>query len=283
MSKYIITKNSTHTYDSHDGVISLVSKDHNLEQLKIWSKLDYKLQYRVDGNSGSIQSSIIQEKWKVQEQKIIDALVEYDKVFIASVSYGDSITESVIFENLGYYVVKDNKLFNLDTQEYPTVEATWYIIATVFHLSNSPFYYMVLNNKLCFFTEFTNEDLVDHPGVPYQYIEIDSSKRTFKEEVFGELIKFEGVKKVLDNTLILDKGTTEISIDLANKSELLRIPTMVFPTEVDSNLSYTKSGSKLIFSITQDISYISIYIPNNIFKYSSKDEELIFNYTVLRV
>jgi len=281
--KYIVIKNSVHTYDSHDGVISLASKDYGLEEIKVWSKIDYSLQYTIDGNSGSISSSVSGDSWTVPESQMMELLEEYECVFIASTSTSESITENDLFSSLSIHVPKDGKLFNVTTGTFVEEGSTWYVLASMFYLSKSPFYYMVINNRLCYLTNFANEDSADHPGAPYQYLEMDKAKRSFKEEIFGELIKFTGVKKQIGDNLILAKKEESFSIDLANKSEILGTDTFTFDMDIDSNMEYTVVGSKVTFAVTEDTNYVSINIPNNIFKYSHSSEDLVFTYIINRI
>lgn len=280
---YIVIKNSVHTYDSHDGVISLASKDYGLEEIKVWSKIDYSLQYSIDGNSGSISSSVSGDSWAVPEQQMMELLEEHDCVFIAATSTGDTITEANLFSSLSIHVPKEGKLFNVTTGDFVDGGSTWYVLASMFYLDKSPFYYMVINNRLCTLTDFSNEDLADHPGAPYQYLEMDRSKRTFKEEIFGELIQFTGVKKQIGDNLILSAHTHTFSIDLANKSEALGTDTFAFDMDIESNMEYHVTGSKISFIVEKDTNYVSISIPNNIFKYSHSNEALVFNYIINRM
>jgi len=285
MKKFIVVQNSNPDADKQYAVSDMLADKYGFTNIKHWdrtkAKSPLKLSMPDTASHASIKVEGSEDTFELDEELILNALDNYEVVLVAAILDTASNDGKSVLNNFSLYGVSGTDLVNLGTNAsaVDTEEKTWYIAASFYKVAQSPLYYMLLNNKLISVTDRIQGHISSDE---FEYLYVDAKCGTFKKEIFGQLISFSNVKKVLGDTLFLDTGTTEFSIDFKSKIWDLETDYFDFPLEVSTNFGYTVKGSVVRLQGTHNAGYVEVTIPNNVFEYSSTEDDLIFGYKILR-
>ena len=271
MKKFIFVKNSSNVYDSQLGVIDTLSEKYGHEEIKTWAKIDYSLPVRIIGNSATINSTVLGRSFNIDETLILDSLGSYDMVMVAAlISSEGAISEETLFDNFTHYGIQsDGQAINLATGEKVAVSGhTWYVVSTTFKVDT--IFYMVINNNIANIVETLLEAMMEGSGVPHEYIVVENTglKNTIFKPVFSTGKMINGKTLYVNSDTLTIELTTEEPIDIT--------------VEVDTNMQFTKTGLTYTFNIENTHNFIEFSIPNSVFEYFSKEEELSFQYEVTK-
>lgn len=283
MKKYIVVQNSSpYTYDIQYGYVLdlLANKYSNIKQ---WDRTlaRFPIRFNMSGGEASLTLPGYTESFTVNEDLILNSLdSQYDAVIIASLMSSDRNLDKTILDNLKYYGFNSVGLVDLESGETIDAESSiWYTALTIQKVGESSVYQMVVNNKLVGLIDYAEGELVSEE---FEYLFVEPKYSNLKGELFDQYITFSNVKKVIGDTIFLDKSTTDFSIDLKSKVWGSQTDYFTFQLDVDTNMGYSVDSSTVNFSGAQDINYIEISIPNDIFAYAREEDKLIFSYKVLR-
>ena len=273
MKKFIFIKNSSNVYDSQLGVIDTLSEKYGHEEIKTWAKIDYSLPVRIIGNSATINSTVLGRSFNIDETLILGSLGSYDMVMVAAlISSEGAISEETLFDNFTHYGIQsDGQAINLATGEKVAISGhTWYVVSTTFKVDT--IFYMVINNNIANIVEVKLDTMMEGVGIPHEYVPVCTKCGTLKHTIFKPV--FSTGKMINGKTLYVNSDTLTIELTTEEPIDIT--------VEVDTNMQFTKTGLTYTFNIESTHNFIEFSIPNPVFEYFSKEEELSFQYEVTK-
>lgn len=222
----------------------------------------------------------------IDTNKMMDILDSgYDFVLFGFYSDSHLVTDYNLIQN-AKYIVRDEqeRLINYDTKDLIIEDVNGKItfITTLFGMikvGSLPAYYLILDPNLVHTSDGFDYD--DPVSDTKYHLDCDA---TIKEMFFAPAFN-EGVTKINPNILLtsLDSFTIDIFGNSLFKQYIGTEETSVMNVTVDSNLTVTQNGNKLLVDVNKPIGYIKYTVnAGKFFNLIQSAEKLEFEFVVLK-